>query len=422
MGSADVEGMTEHDYADILMTALDRIKKGVQGSLEEVIEQIRREIQREEKEKEEHVPYTTFIENVLSLPFHLRKVYFYLVETEESTAEEIAKNCEVNLQEANRALSQLVQNGFVRSSTESETGERFYFVPRVKKVPKFKQDFTWKCFLGPAMPPIYQYNLLCDAPRVEKLKNAITKTVKEGDIVADLGTGTGILAMFAAEKAKKVYAVEIDPFMIEAAKNITLYYPAVDKIEFIEADAETVELDEKVDVVICEMLDTALIREPQIPVMNHAIQNLLKPSGKVVPIKAITKIELVNSDYNFYGYDFSMPYYEKCGARHVKDILSNQELLHTIRFDEINPTVVDREITIKIVKNGFVNSFRLTTYVYADEDTFMEPTIWLNPPLVLPLTHKGNSQDIYVKKGDDISMYLFYEMGSSLDRISYSLI
>jgi predicted RNA methylase/predicted transcriptional regulator len=421
MKSNDVEGMTEYDYEDILMEALDRIKKGVQGSLEDITEQVKKEIEGKRK-KEVSVPYTTFIENALSLPFHLRKVYFYLLESEESTLAEIAKDCKIDFQDVSGALRQLVQSGLIRSDKNLETGEVIYFIPKTRRIPKIKQDFTWKCFLGPAMPPIYQYNLLCDASRVEKLKNAITKTVKEGDIVADLGTGTGILAMFAAEKAKKVYAVEIDPFLIEAAKNIANYYPEADKIEFIEADAETVELDEKVDVVICEMLDTALIREPQIPVMNHAIQNLLKPGGKVVPVKAITKIELVNSDYDFYGYNFSMPYYEKCGARHVKDILSNQELLHTIRFDEINPTVVDREITIKIVKNGFVNSFRLTTYVYADEGTFMDPTIWLNPPLVLPLTHKGNTQDIYVKKSDDMSMYLFYEMGSSLDRISYSLI
>ena len=274
MESVDTESMTEYDYADILMEALDRIKKGVQGSLEEIIEQIKVGIK--EKKKEEHVPYTTFIENVLSLPFHLRKVYFYLVKTEESTAEGIAIDCELNLQEVDRALRQLVQNGFIRRK-ESETGEIIYFVPRVKKIPKIKQDFTWKCFLGPAMPPVYQYNLLCDVARVEGLKNVIMKNVKEGDIVADLGTGTGILAMFAAEKAKWVYAVEIDPFIIEAAKNIVRHYPAGDKIEFIEADAGRVELEEKVDVVICEMLDTALIREPQVPVMNYAIENLIKP-------------------------------------------------------------------------------------------------------------------------------------------------
>lgn len=421
MASADVEGMTEYDYEDILMESLDRIKKGVQGSLEDITEQVKKEVQ---KKKEASVPYTTFIENALSLPFHLRKIYFYLLEEGGKTVSEIVKGCQMNLRKVDRALRQLIQSGLIQSDMYLKIGETIYFIPKTRKIPKVKQDFTWRSFLfGPYIPPIFHYNLLCDAARVEGLKSAIMNTVKETDVVADLGTGTGILSLFAAEKAKKVYAVEIDPFMIEATKNIVSHYPVGDKIEFIEADARTVELDERVDVVICEMLDTALIAEFQVPVMNHAVEHLLKSDVKVIPIKAVTKIELVNSDYDFYGYDFSIPYHEEYGARHVKEIPSNQESFHSIRFDEINPTIVDKEIELEIVKDGFINGFRLRTYVYADENTLMKPSAWFNPPLVFPLTlDKDSPRGISVKKGDKISLFLSYEMGSGLDYIAYSLI
>jgi protein arginine N-methyltransferase 1 len=41
------------------------------------------------------------------------------------------------------------------------------------------------------------------------IKKAIHEVVKEGDIVADIGTGSGILAFFAIPaRARRVYAVE----------------------------------------------------------------------------------------------------------------------------------------------------------------------------------------------------------------------
>ncbi len=43
--------------------------------------------------------------------------------------------------------------------------------------------------------------------------------VNEGDVVLDLGTGTGILAIFCADKAEKVIATDINPKAVELAKN-----------------------------------------------------------------------------------------------------------------------------------------------------------------------------------------------------------
>lgn len=42
--------------------------------------------------------------------------------------------------------------------------------------------------------------------------------IKKGDYVLDIGTGTGIQALTAAEKARKVLAVDINPYAIETAK------------------------------------------------------------------------------------------------------------------------------------------------------------------------------------------------------------
>ena len=43
------------------------------------------------------------------------------------------------------------------------------------------------------------FNCLIDTKRSIAFKKAIQKTVKVGDVVVDMGTGSGILAMFAAK-------------------------------------------------------------------------------------------------------------------------------------------------------------------------------------------------------------------------------
>jgi release factor glutamine methyltransferase len=56
--------------------------------------------------------------------------------------------------------------------------------------------------------------------------------VKEDDTVLDMGTGCGILAVLAAEKAKSVLAVDINPYAIECARRNAETNGVKNKIEF----------------------------------------------------------------------------------------------------------------------------------------------------------------------------------------------
>src|SRR4051794_11391080 len=55
---------------------------------------------------------------------------------------------------------------------------------------------------------LYEHErMLADHVRLDAYYAAITKYVKQGDTVIDLGTGTGILSFFASRKAPKtIYA------------------------------------------------------------------------------------------------------------------------------------------------------------------------------------------------------------------------
>jgi len=73
--------------------------------------------------------------------------------------------------------------------------------------------------------------------------------VNEGEDVLDIGTGTGIHAIFAAEKARHVVATDIYEPAVENAINNATRHGLKDKIDFRVGDLfEPIKADEKFDV------------------------------------------------------------------------------------------------------------------------------------------------------------------------------
>jgi protein arginine N-methyltransferase 7 len=117
------------------------------------------------------------------------------------------------------------------------------------------------------------FNCLIDEERTMAFAKAIAATVRPGDVVVDMGTGSGVLAMLAARAgAKKVYAIEIDRSNIATLNAVFRANALEDRIVLIHGDVCKVDLPEKVDVIIGEMIATALIEELQVPAMNNMLR------------------------------------------------------------------------------------------------------------------------------------------------------
>lgn len=75
--------------------------------------------------------------------------------------------------------------------------------------------------------------------------------VEECDTVLDIGTGCGILAVLAAEKAKHVVAVDINPYAIECATKNAEVNGVEEKIEFRRGDLfQSIKPGEKFSLIL----------------------------------------------------------------------------------------------------------------------------------------------------------------------------
>jgi ubiquinone/menaquinone biosynthesis C-methylase UbiE len=130
-----------------------------------------------------------------------------------------------------------------------------------------------------------QRRMVSDRPRTNAFAAAINEVVQSGDVVLDVGTGTGILAMFAAKAgAQQVYAVDVTD-IAEVASELVKINGLSDQIQVIRGRASDLQLDQTVDLIISEWLGNAAFGEGMLPAVLDARDRYLKPNGRMLPAK-----------------------------------------------------------------------------------------------------------------------------------------
>ncbi|MDQ3364939.1 MAG: 50S ribosomal protein L11 methyltransferase [Myxococcota bacterium] len=125
--------------------------------------------------------------------------------------------------------------------------------------------------------------MLRDVVRNEAYRNAILQVVKPGDVVLDMGAGTGILSIFAAQAgAKQVYAVERTE-MAPVARRIIESNGLEDRIDVVQSDLEDVSLPEKVNVIVSEWMGGLGVDENMLAPLVMARDRWLLPGGTIIP-------------------------------------------------------------------------------------------------------------------------------------------
>lgn len=126
--------------------------------------------------------------------------------------------------------------------------------------------------------------MLSDTVRIDAYHRGIRRAVAPGDVVLDLGTGTGVLAFMASRAgAAKVYAVEHSEF-IEVAREIGRRN-GFTNIEFVQANSREFTPSEPVDVVLHEQMGDELFNENMIENVLDLRDRVLARGGRVLPAK-----------------------------------------------------------------------------------------------------------------------------------------
>ncbi len=277
------------------------------------------------------------------------------------------------------------------------------------------------------IPLHYHYNMLTDPVRMSGFREAIRHVVQPGAKVVDLGGGTGVLSFFAAEKASRVWCVERNPELADAAQRLLAENRHGDRVEIVRADARDFVPPEPVDVVVCEMLHVALLREQQVSVIrafreNHARHH----NGRVprfIPEVSFLAVGAVEQSFDFHGYQAPVPLFHPPAADHEGTIgLSDPVIYETIDYAGIDPrgeipNRVDWQGRLAVTRGGTLNALRFVTKnvlaVLVEQGRAVE---WSNQYLVLPLDEPRS-----VRAGTVLEVSFSYSFGASLDTLNKSI-
>ncbi|WNG33899.1 methyltransferase domain-containing protein [Archangium violaceum] len=136
---------------------------------------------------------------------------------------------------------------------------------------------------GPELSsPVPRDTGLVDAERVAAYQRAIERYVKPGQVVADVGTGSGLRAFLAARRGpSKLYAVDrsrnLDTARWVARRN------GLSDIAFVRADSSRFQPAEKVDVLLHEQVGDALFDTGLVPKLLGLRDRVLARGGRILP-------------------------------------------------------------------------------------------------------------------------------------------
>jgi protein arginine N-methyltransferase 1 len=126
--------------------------------------------------------------------------------------------------------------------------------------------------------------MMRDVRRIEAHREALRRVLEPGDVVLDLGAGTGVLSFMAVRAgARRVYAVDSNPLM-EIAQEVAAANGLADRISFIQADAHTIELPEQVHCLIGDVRGALPILGDNLDLWGEVRRRWVRPDGKTVPL------------------------------------------------------------------------------------------------------------------------------------------
>jgi predicted RNA methylase len=264
--------------------------------------------------------------------------------------------------------------------------------------------------------------MLMDQNRMHSFKSAIHYAVRPGAKVLELGGGTGVLSFFAAQQASKVYCVEFNPDMVQEARRFLAMNPHGDRVEVIHADAFEYLPPEPVDVVICEMIHVAMLREKQVDVIESFKQRYLERFGGPLPLfmpeAVLMAVQPLQQEYDFEGFYAPIVQFQETQVVYPGTIeLAQPAVYSVLDFSQPVEPLIAWQGKFVVEKGGVLNAMRFVTKnilsIVQEEGSTID---WLNHYMTLPL-----ATPLAVQPGDVLDVSFHYRAGGSIPSLQASI-
>jgi predicted RNA methylase len=278
------------------------------------------------------------------------------------------------------------------------------------------------CFLGQFIPVHYHHNMLMDQNRMNAFQAAIAHAVRPGMKVLELGGGTGVLSYFAAQQADKVYCVEFNPDLVTEARRFLALNPNGHKVEVIHADAFDYLPPDPVDVVICEMIHVAMLREKQVAVIEAFKQRYLERFGGPLPVfmpeAVVMAVQPLQQDYAFHGYYAPIVQFQDTAVAYPGTReLARPAVYSVLDFAQAVDSLIAWSGSFTVEQDGALNALRFVTKnllaIVQEQGTTID---WLNHYMTLPL-----ARVLDVVAGDVVEVSFQYRAGGSIPSLQASI-
>jgi len=229
--------------------------------------------------------------------------------------------------------------------------------------------------LFPEVPNLYEFpsihsDMIYDEHRVGAYRRAIERIVKKGDVVVDVGTGTGILAFLCLKAgAARVHAIDRSP-VINWARRLAETNGMADQIIFHQCDSRDANVGEQADVIVSELIGHMVFEEGMVESISDAMERFLKPDGLLIP-QAVTlyaapvcEREIYKSCIDgwkpAYGIDYSVMREQAVEASYVaeineRDLLATHQPIFSVDFLDRAQLEVHAEKAFEIHRDGEIN-------------------------------------------------------------------
>jgi len=256
------------------------------------------------------------------------------------------------------------------------------------------------------------HEMLSDSVRTSSYRDALinnAETVKD-TLVLDIGCGTSILSMFAAQAgAKSVVGVDCSDIIYQAM-DIVRENKMEDRVKLVKGRLEETELPyEKFDIIVSEWMGYFLLFEGMLDSVLAARDKFLAPGGQVLPSRCTIQMcaisdqerydRLVSFWSDVYGYKMSCmksPLLEEASVEVVPEqyVVSNTACVLELNINTCN--VADTEFSstfdLQITKNchltgilGYFDTFfDLPSPVMFSTGPHTKPTHWKQTVFFLP--------------------------------------